>query len=187
MSDNANATGETTENPEGKAPEFEGEFDAEKAQRLVANLRGEIATLKERTAAITAERDDFKAAAEKSGEERDKALKDALDRAEAAERSLAIKKHNLPDDVVEEFADYLTGTAAEVDAKAAKLAARLGAAPKEEQPAPEGEESGEKDGEEEEPPANLPERPKPALTPGHGGEVTPEFDPVAIAKAARRH
>jgi hypothetical protein len=181
MSDTTPATGETTDNPEGKAPEFEGEFDAEKAQRLVANLRAEVASLKERTTALTAERDDFKAAAEKTGEDRDKALKEALDRAEAAERTLAIKKHNLPDDVVEEFADYLTGSADEVDAKAAKLAARLGA-PKEEQPAeqPSGEETPE------EPAPVLPERPKPALTPGHGGEVTPEFDPAAIAKAARR-
>lgn len=181
MSDTTTGTGATTEDEGGKAPEFEGDFDAEKAQRLVANLRAEVVTLKERTAAITAERDDFKAAAEKTGDDRDKALKAALDRAEAAERSLAIKKHNLPDEIVEEFADYLTGTAEEVDAKAAKLAARL--APKTEEP---GEPAGG-EGEEpvEEPPAPV-ERPKPALTPGHGGEVTPDFDPVAIAKAARR-
>ena len=184
MSDNPTGTGETTED-KGKAPEFEGEFDAERAKRAIANLRAEVATLKESVSAVTAERDEFKAAAEKTGTERDSALKAALDRAEAAERSLAIKKHNLPDDVVEEFADYLTGSAEEVDAKAAKLAARL--APKGDEGEPktgtEGDEPKEPEG--EEPPA-LPERPKPALTPGHGGEVTPDFDPAKIAADARR-
>lgn len=168
--------------PEDKGPEFDGDFDPEKAKRLAANLRAEVAELKARNAALTTERDDFKAAAEKSGTERDEALKAALDRAADAERKLALKDAGLPDDVVEEFSDYLTGTAEEVAAKAAKLAARL--APKEE-PQDKGDEDPEPQGddEDEEP---VGSRPEPKLTPGHGGSSSEPFDPAAIAKAARR-
>lgn len=165
---------------EEKAPEFTGEFDEDRAKRAIANLRAEVSALKDNLSAVTKERDDFRTAAEKTGEDRDKALSEALKRAEKAERDLAIAKHGLPDDVVQEFADYLTGTPEEVDAKAARLKARL--APKEETPPAddEGANSGE-----ETPPQEIPGRPKPALTPGHGGDTSEPFDPAAIAKAAR--
>jgi len=176
--DPATPAAETT----GKSPEFDGEFDAEKATRLVENLRGEVAALKASVASVTSDRDAFKEAAEKTGTDRDEALDKAVKRAEAAERTLAISKHNLPEDVLEEFADYLTGTPAEVDAKAAKLAARFKTAEAPAAPVVEGEPVVE----EGEPAPVVPERPRPALTPGHGGEPTPAFDAVAIAKAARR-
>lgn len=166
--------------PEGKAPEFDGEFDAEKAKRLVANLRADVASLKTERDGLKSDRDAFKAAAEKTGDDRDKALADAVKRADDAERTLAISKHNLPEDILSEFADYLTGTPDEVSAKAAKLAARF---VKEEQTPP----ADPPDGDEETPPVSTPSgRPRPALVPGHGGETPAAFDPVAIAKAARR-
>lgn len=165
--------------PVGKAPEFDGEFDAEKATRLVENLRGDIATLKAQVASVTSDRDAFKEAAEKTGTERDEALTKAIERAESAERTLAISKHDLPEDVLAEFADYLTGTPEEVDAKAAKLAARF--------VKPEGETPPVPEPVVEEPPAApvIPERPRPALTPGHGGTTPVAFDAKALAQSIR--
>lgn len=171
------------EQPEtGKEPEFEGEFDPDKAKRAIANLRAEVASLKGERDDARKEVADFKAAAEQTGEERDKALSAAVERAEKAERALAIKKHNLPDDVVEEFADYLTGSAEEVEQKAARLAARL--APKAEEPSGSG---GEKDDEAGNPKPALPSKPKPDLVPGSASEDTEvDFDAAAIAAASRR-
>jgi uncharacterized protein YPO0396 len=125
MPDDVKKSDEKTDEPQGKAPEFDGEIDAEKAARLVANLRAEVASLKTERDDARSERDAFREAAEKTGAERDEALKAAVKRAEDAERTLAISKHNLPDDVVAEFADYLTGPPDVLDAKAARLAARL--------------------------------------------------------------
>jgi signal transduction protein with GAF and PtsI domain len=171
------------ENPEGKAPEFDGEFDAERAKKAIADLRTEVASFKDRLASVTADRDAFKEAAEKTGTDRDEALAKAVERAEAAERTLAIAKHNLPDDVVAEFADYLTGTAEEVDAKAARLAARL--APKEEQaPVAKEPEVVEPVTPEVTPPV-VPQRPKAALVPGNGSEAPKPFDAKAIAEKVR--
>lgn len=182
MSDPANDE-KPADETKGKAPEFDGDFDAEKATRLVANLREEVATLKGERDSLKTERDEFKAAAEKTGTERDDALAAAVKRAEDAERTLAISKHNLPDDVVEEFADYLTGTPEEVDAKAARLAARL--APKPEEPSGDSEPEGDEAGDEQKP--ALPGKPKPALTPGSGAEDDDlDFDAAAIAAATRR-
>lgn len=181
MSDTpADATAETS----GKAPEFEGEFDADRAKRAITSLRTEVESLKTERDALRADRDAFRDAAEKTGTERDTALAEAVKRAEKAERDLAIAKHDLPDDVVEEFADFLTGTPEEVDAKAARLKARLapaGEEPKEpeakdETPAPEAKE----------PPApSVPRRPQAALVPGTGADGAKPFDAKAIAEKAR--
>lgn len=167
---------------------FEGDFDEEKAKRLIANLDSEIATLKGRVSEVESERDEFKAAAEKTGTDRDEALAKALERAETAERDLAIRKHNLPDDVVAEFADYLTGSAEEVDAKAAKLAARL--APAKESSDSDEEKETDPEGDPETPPADTPpatppQRPRARLTPGHGDEGGKAFDAKALAKSIR--
>lgn len=184
MPENPNPSTDPAEE-KAKEPTFEGEFDADRAKRTIANLREEVAQLKERQTAIAAERDEFKAAAEKSGEERDTALKAALKRAEDAERALVLKDAGLPDDVVEEFADFLTGTPDEVKAKAARLAARI--KPAETPPAEETPGEGEETGEEEEP--ELPSRPRPGLKPGHAGNAgdpDPELDLDAIIAGARR-
>lgn len=188
MSTPATQTDAATDDAPKTGRTFEGDFDADKAKRLVDNLDAEIAELKAThataLAAVTAERDEFKAAAEKTGEDRDKALTAALERAEAAERTLAISKHNLPEDVLEEFADYLTGTPAEVEAKAAKLAARLAPAP-ESSDSPDGDKATDADKDKETPPA-LPLRPRPDLTPGHGGDEPVVVDTAEIARNARK-
>ncbi len=157
-------------------PPWGDNFDAERAWALIQGLRGDKETLKKERDDARAEASDFRTAAEKTGEDRDKALKAATERAEKAERDLAISKHNLPADVLEEFGDYLTGTTEEVDAKAARLAARLAPKPAE---GDEGKETEESSTEE------IPGKPKPALRPGHGGEQDAPFDPKAIADAAR--
>lgn len=175
----------TVTEPEVKAPEFEGEFDAERAKTAITNLRTEVASYKERLEAVTGERDAFKEAATKTGAERDDALNKAVKRAEDAERALALSKHNLDEDTLAEWADYLTGTPEEVDAKAAKIAALVkakGAEP--EAPAPEpGTET--KTPEAPAPEPVVPVRPKAALVPGTGAEAAKPFDAKAIAERAR--
>lgn len=178
----------------GKAPDFDGDFNEERARTLVANLRAEVAGLKERVTAVTAERDDFKAAAETKGADREAALAAAVKRAEDAERALALKDSGLPEDVLAEFEDYLTGTPEEVAARATKLAKRLNLTPKEEKGAADAadedadatdEDADDVDADEdadEAPPA----RPTPRLTPGRGADTgTPAFDPIALAAAIR--
>lgn len=161
----APATAETppvTEN----APTFEGEFDAEKAAALVANVRTENKALKDRLKAF----EDAKKAADEA--EMTEAQK-AMARAEAAEARLAAIEteslrakvaaaHNLPADAVA----YLTGAdEAAMTAQAEGLAKLTAPA------APE-----------------LPGRPTARLVPGHSGSPDAEstFDPAAVAKAARR-
>lgn len=182
---------EKNDQTEGKqTPPWGDDFDAERAWRLVQNLRTELADVKtdrdaiktERDAAVT-ERDDLKKGA---GSESDKVAA-AEKRAADAERALhverAIRKH--PD--LADFADLLTGDSEEeVLAKADRLAAigKKGGDPaaddkgdaKGDDPKP-GAESGEGDG--------LPGKPTPDLKPGHGGEPKAPFDAEAIAKAAR--
>jgi hypothetical protein len=150
---------------------FSGDFDPERAARLIDNLRGEIADLKKdlgtaRTA-LQEREDAEKSEAQKIADRAAAAEKAAADAKRALLIERATRKHSLPEDVVE----FLTGdTEEEIEAKAARLAS-LGA-PK-------------KDGEET-PPADLPGKPKADLVPGHGGEETAPFDPDAIAAAARR-
>lgn len=178
MADNAEKNDEkpaTEEKP--STPPWGENFEPERAWRLIQNLRGDNEGLKKERDDARAEAAEFRTAAEKSGEDRDKALKAAVERAEKAERDLAIRKHNLPDDVVEEFADYLSGSPEEVDARAARLAARLSKASETETPPVEDEDNDEG--------GDIPAKPKPALTPGHGGDDAAPFDPAAIAAAAR--
>ena len=151
---------------------FEGEFDAERAARLIENLRADLAKIKtERDEARTALQE--KADAEKTEAQK---LQDRLAAAEETAKKTgrallierATRKHSLPDDVVE----FLTGdTEEEIEAKAQRLAA-LG--------------SPKKDESKEEPGSGLPEKPKADLVPGHGGDDAETFDPDAIAAAARR-
>lgn len=162
-------TGTTDE----KKPAFEGEFDAERAARLIENLRSEIKDLKAEKATLATSLQE-KEDAEKTESQRlsdrlaaaEKAAKDAQ-RALLVER--AARKHNLPEDVV----DFLIGdTEEEIEAKAERLA-RLGSPKKDE---PNEEQKPEDDG--------LPGRPAPALKPGHGGDSSAPFDPREIAKEA---
>lgn len=152
----------TAEKP--ATPAWDGEFDAERAARLVQNLRDEIATLK----------GDLKTARSSLQEREDAEKTEAQrlqERAEAAERALAEKEktllrqsvakaHNLDDDLL----DFLSGDTEEaLTAQAKALSERI---------RPAGQE--------------VPGKPKPALTPGSGdGDTAPAFDPKAIASAVR--
>ena len=139
---------------DGETPPWGDDFDAERAWRLIQNLRQEKDALKAR-------KDD------------PEKLSAAEQRAKEAERALYLERafRKYPELDADDFRDFLTGeTEEEILAKAERLA-RLGK-PKEEAPASD--------------PAPTPNKPTPSLVPGHGGEERPAFDPVAIAKAARR-
>ena len=148
-----------------KAPKWDGDFDPDRAARLVENLRKENAEAKakaEEYAAKLKEIDDSK----KSESEK------LLARAEAAEKDLAeTKKALIVGQVSAEFgvhASYLTGsTKAELEASAKALAEWRNGAPA---PAP-----------------STSSKPKPRLTPGEGtAPTTDENDPAAIAAAIRK-
>lgn len=157
------------------------DFDAERAWKLVQNLRTERDGLKterdslktERDALVT-ERDGLKTELQTKTEEVERTTKETA-------RELALQKVLRKHPELEDFADLLSGdTEEEIAAKADRLAA-IG---KPKEPAANADPAGEQ------PPAGdpeLPGKPTPSLTPGHGGEENAPFDPVAIAKAARRN
>lgn len=153
----------STPKPEtGKEPEFEGEFDADRAKRLVANLRKEKDDLASEMRALKAQVDE-KGKGEKTLQERLEALEE---RAATAERNLLVakvaKECKVPDDLVE----FLTAKdEAGLKAQAERLASHV---------KPSSDDGG------------VTRRPRPALKPGHGGDEPPAFDPEAVAKAARR-
>ncbi|AYN57726.1 scaffolding protein [Arthrobacter phage DrManhattan] len=163
-----------------KAP-WGDDFDAERAWKLVQNLRAERDGLKterdslkgERDALVT-ERDGLKTELQTKTEELEKTSKETA-------RELALQKVLRKHPELEDFADLLTGdTEEELTSKAERLAS-LG---KPKEPADNGAPA------DEQKPADAPEipgKPTPSLTPGHGGEENAPFDPVAIAKAARRN
>lgn len=153
-----------------KAPEWEGEFDPERAARLVANLRESEAKTKARLAEFE-KREQERADAEKTEAQREK---DRADRAEAdaaaARRELlvsrAASKHGIPD----ALAGFLTGdTEEEIEAKAVALAEYASGGAK--------------------PPADpIPGKPKPKLVPGSGEGTSEDFDPETLAAKIRdRH
>ena len=165
--------------PEGSNP-WGDDFDAEKAWKLVQNLRGEVADLKTAKADAEKERDALKTAKDAAADEGKTELQKLQERLEqiekdskAKDRDLALQKVLRKHPELEEYADLLTGdTEEELTAKAERLA-----------------KIGKKDGEEgdNKPDAvELPGKPKPNLLPGHSAEIGEDFDPVAIAKAARR-
>lgn len=155
------APASTADTAKGKAPEWDGDFNPERAARLVANLREDLAkrdadlkTLREQIGA--------KGDTEKSLQDRLAALES---RAEKAERDLlvatAAKAHGIPEDLV----SFLTAkTAEDLDAQAKALAAHVKA-----------------------PADDVPGKPKPKLTPGHAPDNdTTGFDPHKVAEAIRR-
>lgn len=150
-----------TDQDKSKAPTWNGDFDAERAARLVENLR---ADLKKKDADLA----DLKSKVGESGKT-EKTLQERLDalesRAAKAERDLivatAAKKHSIPDDLV----DLLKGDTAEEIHKAAEALAKFAKKPAEE----------------------VRGRPRPALRNGTGTEATAEgFDPEKAAARIRR-
>lgn len=186
MADTQTPDGTNSDSSGSSSTPWGSDFDAAKAWRLVENLRAEVDTLKGQRDSLKTERDALKndtssvsdkiSAAEKRAQEAEKAL--------FTER--ALRKH--PE--LADFADLLSGDSEEDVLKKAERLAAIGKKP-EDKPA-EGEqkpaEGDNADGEQKpaENDGGLPGKPEPALTPGHGGDVPTPFDPVAIAKAARR-
>lgn len=156
----------STTDPQDKSPAWEGEFDPERAARLVFNLRDESKKAREKLAELEkklAEKED----AEKSEFQR---LQERAERAEAelAKTNSALlvaevsKAYGVP-------ADLLTGSNREEIEARAKALAEWAQAPK--RPADE-----------------LPAKPKPRLIPGTGGDSgADDFDPTALAAKIRAH
>lgn len=165
-----------TPDPTPKTPVIEGDYDQERMTRLVENLRAELAGVKADAAtskaALQVREDAEKSDADKLTDRIAKADKAAADARRELLVERAVRKHNLPDDVVE----FLTGDDADaIEAKAVRLAALSGGTK-----TPEGDPAPVVD-------EGLPKVPEPVLTPGHGsgsdGGVA--FDAKAIAAAVR--
>lgn len=170
----APAADETPEAPKATPPwGDDADFDASRAWTLIQNLRAEVDGLKAKRPAKTEEpAADGDPAPAKDDPDLSARLTAAEERAQSAERELwrerALRKHKVPEDL----ADLIVGDSEEaVLAIAERLAKATGASGKD---TPEAEA--------QTPPASKPE---PTLTPGHGGEPIPTFDPSETAKAIR--
>lgn len=147
------ATPETPAAPEAPADsgfKFEGEFDKERAEKLVTNLKNESKTYKQELAEAKAKLAEHERAKMSETEKLQADYKSATDELAALKREMQLqsvaKKHNLP----EELTQFITGdTAEEMDAKAKLLADKL-------QPAT---------------PADVPGKPRLKPTPGNGADT----------------
>jgi seryl-tRNA synthetase len=177
----ANTEAQTNEADKGTKPEgsnpWGDDFDAEKAWKLVQNLRGEVADLKAAKSTVEQERDALKKAKDDAADEGKTELQKLQDRLEqiekdskAKDRDLALQKVLRKHPELEEYADLLTGDNEEELAAKAERLAKIG-------------KKAEGEGGDN---VELPGKPKPNLTPGHSAEISEDFDPVAIAKAARQ-
>lgn len=174
----------TTEKPaDTQTPPWGNDFDAEKAWTLIQNLRAEKAQLQTN---VTTERQ-AREAAEKALADADVEGKvsAAEKRAQDAERGLsrekALRKFPVLDGL-EGLEEFLTGdTEEQILAKAERLASLGGGKKTGTEPEPK-EPAGNADAPKE---PEIPGKPIPSLTPGHGGSDATPFDPEAIAKQAR--
>jgi hypothetical protein len=183
MADTENQTPSPATEPKPTDAPWGNDFDAERAWKLVTNLRTELADIKTENGTLKSERQ----ARQDEGKDDVTKLQERLQAAEKvakdSERALYLERVLRKHPTLEDFADLLTGeNEEEITAKAERLAA-IG---KPKEPA-----DGEKPPAEEGAPpaaeaAELPGKPEPALTPGHGGGESTPFDPAAIAKAARQ-
>lgn len=131
------------------------DFSPARAWSLIENLRAEVAELKEAKTSANAEHEAREAAEARAAE---------AERALLVER--ALRRHAIPEDL----ADFIAAeTEEEIEQRAETLAARLGSGEPVEEPT---EDLGRS-------------RPSPALSPGHGAEPEPTFDPAAVARRAR--
>lgn len=162
-----------------EAPPWGDDFDAARAWTLVQNLRSDKAALKEKLEAAESRASALEAEANAAADEKKSEAEKLADRLAAAEqaakeaqRALYIERARATHGLDEELLEFLTGSSEdEILAQAEKLAKRAApAAPPESEPTL--------------PP--LPERPRPNLTPGHGGELATPVDIDEIATAARR-
>lgn len=147
---------------DGKTPGWEGDFDPERAARLVTNLRDESKKAKDELADLRkklSEKED----AEKSESQR------LQERAERAEAELnQTRSALLVAEVSKEYgvpADLLSGSnREEIEARAKALADWAGA---------------------KRPAEEVPGKPKPKLVPGSGSDTSEAFDPAATAAKIR--
>jgi len=157
------------------------DFDETKAWTLIQNLRADKTRLTESLATERQARETAEEAAKSS--DTDGKIAAAEKRATDAERSLyverALRKHSIDEDLV----DFLTGdTEEEILARAERLAKVSTPKADGEKPA-----ADKPDGEEGDKPApELPERPTPGLTPGHGGTPPEPFDADAVVTSIRK-
>lgn len=174
----------STESNSGSTPPWGEDFDAAKAWRLVENLRSEVTDLKGQRDSLKTERDALKNDTSSVSEKVAAAEKKAADALKALHVEKALRKH--PE--LEDFADLLSGDSEEDVLKKAERLAAIGKKPEDKSAVGEQKPAGDNtpDGEQKPDETGLPGKPEPALTPGHGGEEQAPFDPVAIAKAARR-
>lgn len=153
-------------------PPWGDDFDAEKAWRLIQNLRADNQTVKSKLA-------EYDKARQAEEDAKKSELQRALERAERAERALkereaadqraaalkaALKKHGLSDEDAELLEDVALD---KLDERAQALAKRLN---RDRQDVTE----------------TIPGKPAPKLTPGHEGPSKPTFDPDAIAARVLR-
>jgi vacuolar-type H+-ATPase subunit I/STV1 len=146
-----------------KAPKFEGDFDAERASRLVANLRAEVDALK-------SDRDSLKSTLTEKEEAEKSEFEKAVSRAERAEQELAeARSRLLVAEIAKEYgvpAELLNGsTKEEVEARAKALSEWAGAAKR--------------------PAEEIPGKPKARLVPGNAPGDSDAIDPVALAAEIR--
>lgn len=151
-------------------PEFDGDFDAERAKRLIENLRADKARLAEERDGFKTKVDTFETEKLSEQDRIAKELSDAREELARTRRAAALATHKLPDSALV----FLTGsTPEEIETQAAALAALNPPA----DPAPST-------------PAvpNITTTVTPRLLPnGEPVPTAPEpFDPAAIAAAARR-
>jgi dsDNA-specific endonuclease/ATPase MutS2 len=159
-----------------QTPPWGDDFNAEKAWTLIQNLRADKTALSDKVETLTtdlATAQETAQAAETAKTEAEQRLTAEItaanDKAAAAARDLHVERVRSKYEIDDDLLEFLTGdTEEEIEAKAKRLG------------------SAKKGKEEKEPEIDAATGlPKPALTPGHGGDQPTEFDPVAIAKAAR--
>lgn len=115
----APANDNTTPPAAGTAPKWEGEFDPERAARLVENLRNESKAHKDALAAAQAKIAEFEQANMSEQEKIAQRAQDAETRLADAHRKLAALTHKLPENAIK----FLTAsTPDEIDAQAKELA-----------------------------------------------------------------
>ena len=181
MADNDSTKPDADAKPDAGTPPWGDDFDAERAWRLVQNLRAEITDVKAERDGLKTERDQL---AKESGTESEK-VKAAEDRATTAEKALNVERalRKFPD--LEDVADLLDGEDEEAVMKKAERLSAIGKKPGDDKDGADGDKDGKKPDDADNA-DGLPGKPTPDLKPGHGGDAPEPFNPEAIAREARK-
>lgn len=181
MADTANtADGKPDAEKPAQTPPWGEDFDAEKAWRLIQNLRADKDGLTEKVDSLTTELQESQKTAETATEK----LTAAEKARDEATHGLSIQKALRAHPDLEGYEEFLTGEDEEaILAKAARLS-KIGAKDDEDDPKPDGEKPPKGDDDDDDD-SDLPGRPNPSLKPGHGGDSPAPFDAEALAREAR--